>query len=427
VLGGSVSAIHADVVATLVAHANAHPTGEVAWSFDQGAWTETDHSIMPIGMFDSGIGGLTVLEAILALDVVDNDTLQPGADGRPDFVNERFIYFGDQANMPYGNYPAAGHADFLRERILKDAIFLLGRRYHPAALAPAPARDKPPVKAIVIACNTATAYGLEDIRAAVAAWDIPVFVLGVVEAGARGLLEIEAEATADSMAVLATVATCASGIYTRTISHTLEQAGRTVPVIFEQGSAQLAAAIEGDPAVAGQVDDIIRHDLRALLGQLRAQPDAAPIRSVMLGCTHFPLVLPRIEAAFAELQADPAFAGLVAAPRVYVDPAEWTARELWRELAARGLLRRAVAAAPTATWSTDQLFIAVANAAWPDVEIEPGGGFSYAYKYGRTAGQPGNEDTLVIPLTAATLPAGGADLVRTQLPLVWRRIAGGLR
>ena len=91
---------------------------------------EGDRSRLPIGVFDSGIGGLTVLEAILTLDTFNNRTLQPGADGVPDFAGERFVYFGDQANMPYGNYPQKGREIFLRELIVKDAVFLLGRRYH---------------------------------------------------------------------------------------------------------------------------------------------------------------------------------------------------------------------------------------------------------------------------------------------------------
>ena len=65
-----------------------------------------DNKNMPIGVFDSGIGGLTVLAEILKLDEFDNTTHERGADGRPDFENERFIYLGDQANMPYGNYSA---------------------------------------------------------------------------------------------------------------------------------------------------------------------------------------------------------------------------------------------------------------------------------------------------------------------------------
>ena len=131
---------------------------------------DTRNPSTAFGVFDSGIGGLTVQEAILSLDVFHNDNYSSGPDGRKDFEHERFLYFGDQANMPYGNYPSAGRQEFLKELILKDAAFLLGRRYWPTADAVGPRFDKPPVKAIVIACNTATAWGLVEIRQAIDAW-----------------------------------------------------------------------------------------------------------------------------------------------------------------------------------------------------------------------------------------------------------------
>ena len=81
------------------------------------------------------------------------------------------------------------HVDFLRELIIKDSIFLLGRRYWASRDAADPSFDKPPVKAIVIACNTATAYGLEDLRAALKRWELPVLTVGVVEAGASAVME----------------------------------------------------------------------------------------------------------------------------------------------------------------------------------------------------------------------------------------------
>ena len=152
------------VVDAIDAHLAGHPDGAAAFTFDRADYAG-DLSSLPIGVFDSGIGGLTVLEALLTLDDFHNDDLKPGPDGRRDFENERFVYLGDQANMPYGNYAKAGKTDLLRELILEDAIFLLGNRYHAAGTI---RHDKPPVKAIVIACNTATAYGLEDLRAAVA-------------------------------------------------------------------------------------------------------------------------------------------------------------------------------------------------------------------------------------------------------------------
>ena len=62
---------------------------------------------LPIGVFDSGTGGLTVLEKMLSLDHFDNITGQEGRDSILDFAGEHFIYLADQANMPYGNYEAA--------------------------------------------------------------------------------------------------------------------------------------------------------------------------------------------------------------------------------------------------------------------------------------------------------------------------------
>ncbi len=128
----------------VVNHARAHPEGDAVASF-RAADYRGDLRDLPIGVFDSGVGGLTVLEALKSHDRHDNRTGAAGPDGIPDFQGERFIYLGDQANMPYGNYAAAGRTDFLRELILRDALFLLGRLHLHG--------EKPPVKAVVIACT----------------------------------------------------------------------------------------------------------------------------------------------------------------------------------------------------------------------------------------------------------------------------------
>ena len=217
----------------------------------------------------------------------------------PDFQNERFIYLGDQANMPYGNYPSADRTDFLRELILKDAAFLLGRRYWNAPGEAAPALDKPAVKAIVIACNTATAYGLADIRAAAQAWGVPVITVGVVEAGARGLAETRGERDG-SIAVFATVATCRSNAYPLAIERALTA---QAPGIVQRGSVSLAAAIEGDPSVKQSIPEIIDFEVRSLLEEKKASGrSAAAVDTIVLGCTHYPLlrdVLTRTAAALA--------------------------------------------------------------------------------------------------------------------------------
>lgn len=398
---------------------NAPGDGRAAFTFDAHAWDDAEAvRHLPVGVFDSGIGGLTVLEAILTLDAFHNDTLQPGADGRPDFANERFIYFGDQANMPYGNYSAAGRTDYLRELILKDAIFLLGRRAWPAQ-GNEPRFDKPPVKAIVIACNTATAYGLEDIRAAIARWRLPVIVVGVVEAGARGVAEARTEG---GIGVLATVGTCASEVYPRTITRTLGLAGRGVPLIAQQGSATLAGAIEGDAAFPEPVSTYALREARALAGAYRDLKPAKPLETIVLGCTHYPLAEKEIDAAFSSLRGEPEWRDVIAEKRQFVNPADLTARELFRELA-RAQLR--LKTGESCVLAQDQFFLSVPRAECAGVQLAADGGLDRDYKYSRLPGRPGVEDTKNVPLTRGMLPAPSARLLRERLGAVWSRLGGG--
>ena len=404
VLAGVASA-QEDVVASAVAHARAHPQGDAPASFVAADYRR-DLRDLPIGVFDSGVGGLTVLEAIKAHDRHHNLTGADGADGVPDFAGESFVYFGDQANMPYGNYSAVGRTDFLRELVLRDALFLLGRRHARGA--------KPPVKAIVIACNTATAYGLEDIRSAVKAWGVPVIVVGVVEAGAQGLAET-AEGAQGGVAVLATVGTCASNAYPKAIA---KVSGRPVRQL---GSATLAAAIEGDPSVKTPIRDIIRAEVGAFL-QSAVADRAAPIDTLMLGCTHYPLVAGEISEAFAYWRDQPdadgrmPYARLVAPKLKQVDPAAWTAEALWRSLHGAKMRVGPKSAA------RDLFFVSVPNPAWRGVGLAADGSLAYEYKYGRQPGQVGREDTINVPLTAEMLPAPTARLVREKLPLTWKSL-----
>jgi glutamate racemase len=394
-----------EVVVSAVAHAQAHPQGDVPSSFVAADY-RADLRDLPIGVFDSGVGGLTVLEAIKAHDRHDNRTGKEGADGVPDFAGERFIYFGDQANMPYGNYASAGRTDFLRELVLRDVLFLLGR-HHARGV-------KPPVKAIVIACNTATAYGLEDIRSAVKAWGIPVIVIGVVEAGAQGLAET-AQGSQGGVAVFATVGTCASNAYPKAIA---KVSGRPVRQL---GSATLAAAIEGDPSVKTPVRDIIRDDVGAFL-KLAAADQATPIDTLMLGCTHYPLVADEIAEAFAywrdhaEADGRKPYALFVAPKLKQVDPAAWTAEALWRSLHGAKMM------AVTPSSADDLFYVSVPNPAWLGIGLAADGSLTYEYKYGRQPGQVGREDTINVPLTADMLPAPTAKLVREKLPLTWKSL-----
>ena len=113
---------------------------------------------LPVGVFDSGTGGLAILNTILTYDRHNNTTQAFGTDGIPDFEKEKFIFLADQANMPYGNYSIENKADLLVEHVFKDVQFLLSDKYYLDGADPVFHTGKKQVKTVVIACNTATAY-----------------------------------------------------------------------------------------------------------------------------------------------------------------------------------------------------------------------------------------------------------------------------
>lgn len=457
----AIPAFAADALAPLKAHVRAHPQGRVLHSADLATLQRGPHADLPIGVFDSGIGGLTVLEALLTLDRADNRTLKPGPDGIPDFAGERFIYLGDQANMPYGNYPAAGNTDFLRELILKDVVFLLGRRHRSDAKA-RPRFDKPPVKALVIACNTATAYGLEDIRAALKEWGLDIPVIGVVDAGAEAVAELlPAAGPVPSVGVMATVGTCASNAYPQAIARAAARFGKRPPTVVQQGSIGLAGAIEGNPAfvttaaqrpvpyqgpawnealaevgglersqlLAGSlntVENYLRFDVASLVAGFRDQhPQAPPLQLVVLGCTHFPLVGDRISEAFRRTRGyrdgsgGQPFDSRVAAEVILVDPAEHAARAMFKELSGRRLRR---AAQSRVKPRMAGFYLTVPNPA-AGLRLGGDGGLENGYRLGRSPGNVQVEDTAAVQLTVANLPASSRSLVQA-LPKVWEAMAG---
>lgn len=437
----------------LIQHVSSHKDGAAPNSIDFAA-LKGDRSALPIGVFDSGIGGLTVLEAILKLDAYNNKTLQPGADGVPDFAGEKFIYLGDQANMPYGNYPSQGREDYLRELIVKDMVFLLGKRYHGSE---GPRFDKPAVKAIVIACNTATAYGIDDMRAALKAWNLDVPVIGVVEAGARAVVEqLPSEGPPPTVGILATVGTCASNAYPKAIARAAGLAGKPVPRVIQQGSVGLAGAIEGNPAfvwngagerpvpyagpgakVLNTVADYAKYDISRMVmepkvaetvaGRKQGEEANVGLGMLVLGCTHFPLIEKELDAALeerrqAQLTDDiPPSEILMAEAVTFINPAELTAKELFRELA-KGRLRVRTTADRTVP-PESSFYISVPNPAADGVKLAADGSLDAAYKVSRKTGEPEQEGTKVVPMTMETLPES-SRLLLEKLPAVASQIRG---
>jgi glutamate racemase len=431
---------------------------------------------LPIGVFDSGTGGLTVLNEIVSRDVFDNETHRPmtGGDGKLDFGEERFVYLGDQANMPYGAYPAENNTELLREHILKDLLFLLGRRYYLSAESDNFCSDKEPVKAIVVACNTATAYGGEAMTELLKRAALPVKVIGVIDAGARAALDALSPHEEGSIGVLATVATVTSNGYGRALQAEIRRRGRRDRTdIFQQGCVATAGAIDGSAEYLDQtaiaprhdyrgpsdsspdhpvslnflsrygfdwsgnrmlyegssasptrlqinsVENHIAYDLVRLLEQLRATPGARPLRAIILGCTHFPFYRDVYRRELERLydyreQGAYLYRQLITPDVALVDPATRVADELYSLLSRQEIFANA-------SMLDSEFYISVPNKRNPLVESDETGAFPYHYKYGRAAGS-NQEFVRVVPFSRRSLPAPLLRRLELAVPAVFRLI-----
>ena len=348
----------------------------------------------PIGVFDSGIGGLSVLEPLLTIDAFDNASGEMRPDGRPDFEDEDFVYFGDQANMPYGRYAAEGKADFLRELVKDDARFVLGSDRHL------------PSKVVVIACNTATAYGLEAVRAMPRTDDAEV--IGVVDAGVEATLDaLKWTRTPYAIAVMATPGTISSGVYERTIRAKLKERRVDVPVeVVNRGGFGLAEAVESRDI---GMRECARTNLVAMVEDYRARGGKAPIRAMILGCTHYPYVLDTFDRTFRLLKANPKYASLIANDLRFIDPAHYTAIACYRALRRNQLLSRD---GPTRKGERRvNAFISVGK----------DGPLTDAEKYGRTYGK-GDPGTKIVPLTRDEISSGVAAGIGKTCPACHREL-----
>jgi glutamate racemase len=240
-------------------------------------------------------------------------------------------------------------------------------------------------------------------------------------------LELDAS-HAKTIAVLATVGTCNTGAYPKTITSTMGTAGKQVPMVIQQGFAELAAAIEGDAnyLAKSSVRDYVRRDVRKLVEDYKRAGGEKPIGYVVLGCTHFPLVREEFLNAFSNLKAEThegqaLYSDLIADAIEIVNPAELTAKELFRTLARERL--RAGSRTNDALTPLHQFFMSVPHVACEGVQVASDGGFTNEYKYGRDVGQLDREDYRVVPLTKGILPGTSKSLIESRLPRVWAEMS----
>jgi glutamate racemase len=188
-------------------------------------------SHFPIGIFDSGVGGLTVYRAL-----------------HEQLPNERFVYLGDTARVPYGTKSLAT----VERYAVENARFLAAHG----------------IKLLVVACNTASALALPAIRQA-----LDIDVVGVIGPGARAAV---ASSSGKRIGVIATESTVQSGAYT----HAIAKADPNALVIERACPLFVPLAEEGwaDEEVARAVAETYLKDLRS------------SIDTLVLGCTHYPIL-----------------------------------------------------------------------------------------------------------------------------------------
>ena len=194
--------------------------------------SEIPNSALPIGIFDSGVGGLTVYRAL-----------------HERLPSEHFVYLGDTARVPYGTKSLST----VERYAIENARFL----------------EAHGIKLLVVACNTASALALPAIRDAVG-----VRVIGVIDPGARAATSI---AAGKKIGIIATEATVQSGAYANAIARIdplLEVIERACPLfvpLAEEGWAETEVA-------------------RAVAEQYLADLRSKDIGALVLGCTHYPIL-----------------------------------------------------------------------------------------------------------------------------------------
>lgn len=207
--------------------------------------TEQNFNDLPIGIFDSGVGGLTVYRAL-------HDRLP----------NEHFIYLGDTARVPYGTKSLAT----VERYAIENSMFLASRG----------------IKMLVVACNTASALALPKIRE-----KIGIDVVGVIGPGGRKAVDVTRDSASPRIGVIATEATVSSGAYVEAI----RKASGAAEV--RQAACPLFVPLAEENWVAEDETYLIAKKHLAKIVEF--SPDA-----LVLGCTHYPILRKVIQQTVGE-------------------------------------------------------------------------------------------------------------------------------
>lgn len=431
---------------------------------------------LPIGIFDSGTGGLTVFDAIVNFDKYNNNnhSSAQGGDSLRDFNEECFIYLADQANMPYGNYGAHNKDLLLKEHVLKDVQFLLDKKYYQSQNDLNYKTDKLPIKVLVIACNTATAYAKDDIEDFVKKANLDLKVIGVIGAGVRASLENITVDENVSVAVMATAGTVSSNGYVNEINKQLKSRNNSGTVsVFQQAGIGLAGAIDEatefiDKSATSprnnykgpsdldemlninknllsrynfdwtnnnmlyegtkdnpkniqinSIDNYISYHVTTLLEQIRKNKNSAKLKSIILGCTHYPFYTEVFETKIEQLRnykenEKYIYKEILADQIDFIDPALFTAKELYQYLTLENLFAKN-------NINESEFFISVPNLTNNKIVMDDNGNFNYDYKYGRNENEI-QEYVKRVPFSKNNIPLTVVERLSEKIPFTFSLI-----
>lgn len=197
----------------------------------------------PIGVIDSGVGGLTVARELMR-----------------QLPREQLIYLGDTARCPYGSRPK----DEVVQYTLEMVDFLIEKK----------------IKLLVIACNTATAYTIDLLKE-----KLSIPVIGVIQPGARAAIKVT---KSNNIAVIGTEATINSKAYPTALNYISSDL-----TIYDQACPLFAPLVESGQFTHWETEEIVHKSLQPLQNYKK-------IDTLILGCTHYPLIADKIQKVMGE-------------------------------------------------------------------------------------------------------------------------------
>ncbi len=285
---------------------------------------------LPIGIIEFDTINPMAL-TLLQLERFNNITGKEGDDHIPDFAGEKFQLLQDLENYPYNDYLDADREDYLREIVVKNALFLLSDKYYIHSSDKVAKGVKSPCKIIIVSSPIASAYGLSDIRQMLRIAKLDVKVLGVIEPTVRGVYNEIKNSKSDSLTI-GILDTGEGVLFERAISDIKKKAKDV------KSFSTLSGTIK-EPLT----DSLIRESIVSMIDSIESLPTQMPLKCLVLSSWEQALFSSTIISVIEELKSHTVngrkiYAHLIDKDFKLIIPFECTAKECYNYLRNDNLL-----------------------------------------------------------------------------------------